>query len=453
MESTDTKPLEQNKTYSYKEIWLIAYPILISLIMEQMIGITDTAFLGRVGEVELGASAIAGVYYLAIFMIGFGFTVGSQILIARRNGEGNYRTIGNIFYQGIYFLMLVSAVIFTLSQLFSEQILGSLIASPHIIDAATDYIQWRVYGFFFSFTGAMFRAFFVGTTQTRTLTLNSVVMVLSNILFNYTLIFGKFGFPAMGIAGAAIGSSLAELVSVIFFITYTWRKVDYRKYGLNHIPGIRIKELKHIMIISLWTMIQNFISLSTWFLFFLFIEHLGERPLAISNIIRSVSSLPFMTVMAFASTCGSLVSNRIGAGHPEEVLRLIGRHIRLCTCIVLPVIALIALFPHGVLRIYTDIPELVEASIPTLWVLCSAYFILIPGNIYFQSVSGTGNTQMAFKLELAALMIYLIFISVVILILKADVAICWFAEHLYALCIGIASYLYLYKGNWSRKKI
>ena len=53
--------------YTYKEIWLIAYPILISLIMEQLIGMTDTAFLGRVGEIELGASAIAGVYYLAIF--------------------------------------------------------------------------------------------------------------------------------------------------------------------------------------------------------------------------------------------------------------------------------------------------------------------------------------------------------------------------------------------------
>ena len=99
--------------YSYRCIWLMAYPILISLIMEQMIGITDTAFLGRVGEVELGASAIAGVYYLAIFMIGFGFTVGSQILMARRNGEGNYKAIGGIFYQGIYFLLLMSAVIFT----------------------------------------------------------------------------------------------------------------------------------------------------------------------------------------------------------------------------------------------------------------------------------------------------------------------------------------------------
>ena len=65
--------------------------------MEQMIGMTDTAFLGRVGEIELGASAIAGVYYLAIFMMAFGFSIGAQILIARRNGEGNYKEIGSDF--------------------------------------------------------------------------------------------------------------------------------------------------------------------------------------------------------------------------------------------------------------------------------------------------------------------------------------------------------------------
>lgn len=372
--------------YSYRSIWLMAYPILISLIMEQMIGITDTAFLGRVGEVELGASAIAGVYYLAIFMIGFGFTVGSQILMARRNGEGNYKAIGGIFYQGIYFLLLMSAVIFTVSQVYSEEILGLLVTSDKI-------------------------------------------------------------------AGAAIGSSLAELVSVIFFVIYTWRRIDYRKYGLNRIPAFRTRSLTQIMNVSLWTMVQNFISLSTWFLFFIFVEHLGERPLAISNIIRSVSSLPFMTIMAFASTCSALVSNAIGRGDTAQVRSLIGRHIRLCSCIVLPVIALIALFPHPVLRIYTDIPELVEASVPTLWVLCSSYLVMIPGNIYFQSVSGTGNTQAAFILELGALVIYLVYITIVIQGLKADVAFCWTAEHLYASCIGIVSYLYLRKGSWKNKKI
>ena len=69
------------QSYSYRGIWRVAYPILISLVMEQMIGLTDTAFLGRVGEIELGASAIAIVYYTVLFMAGLGFSVGAQIII------------------------------------------------------------------------------------------------------------------------------------------------------------------------------------------------------------------------------------------------------------------------------------------------------------------------------------------------------------------------------------
>ena len=75
--------------FTNRQILKIAGPILDSVLMEHLIGMTDTAFLGRVGEVELGASALAGVYYLAIFMLGFGFSTGVQIMIGRRNGEGN----------------------------------------------------------------------------------------------------------------------------------------------------------------------------------------------------------------------------------------------------------------------------------------------------------------------------------------------------------------------------
>ena len=73
--------------YSNKEILKITFPVLMSLLMEHAISLTDTAYLGRVGEVELGASALAGVYYLVIYMLGFGFSVGAQVLMARRNGE------------------------------------------------------------------------------------------------------------------------------------------------------------------------------------------------------------------------------------------------------------------------------------------------------------------------------------------------------------------------------
>lgn len=439
--------------YSYKQIWIITYPILISLLMEQMIGMTDTAFLGRVGEIELGASAIAGVFYLVIFMIAFGFSIGAQIMIARRNGEENYRDIGGIFYQGVYFLLAMAAVMFTLSRCYSPYILRNIISSPHIYDASISYINWRVFGFFFSFVAVMFRAFFVGTTQTKTLTLNSVVMVLSNVVFNYILIFGKFGFPKLGIAGAAIGSSLAELVSVVFFVIYTWKRIDCKKYALNILPKFRLSTLKRMLNVSFWTMIQNFFSLSTWFTFFLFVEHLGERSLAITNIIRNVSGIPFMVAMAFAATCGSLVSNLIGAGETRYVQPTIRQHILIGYAFVLPILIIFSLFPNLILSIYTDIPALREASIPSLWVLCSAYLFLVPANVYFQSVSGTGNTRTALAMELGVLTIYVAYISYVILYLKASVALCWTSEHVYGIFILIFCYLYIKRGHWQGKRI
>ena len=439
--------------YSYKQIWTISYPILISLIMEQMIGMTDTAFLGRVGEIELGASAIAGVYYLAIFMMAFGFSIGAQILIARRNGEGNYKEIGPIFYQGIYFLLAMAVILFTFFIVFSPYILKNIISSPHIYDAAESYIHWRVYGFFFSFIMVMFRAFFVGTTQTKTLTLNSIVMVLSNVVFNYILIFGKFGFPQLGIAGAAIGSSLAEMVSVIFFIIYTWKRIDCRKYALNILPKFQGKTLKRILNVSVWTMIQNFVSLSTWFMFFLFVEHLGERSLAIANIIRNVSGIPFMIAMAFASTCGSLVSNLIGAGDKDCVAGTIRQHIRIAYLFTLPLALFFALFPKLILGIYTDIPDLQDAAVHSLWVMCSAYLLLVPANVYFQAVSGTGNTRTALVMELITLVFYVAYITYIILYLKLDVALCWTSEMVYSIFILLLCWWYIKGGRWQEKRI
>ena len=440
-------------TYTNREIWHIAYPILISLLMEQLIGMTDTAFLGRVGEVELGASAIAGVFYIVIFMVAFGFSIGSQILMARRNGEGEYREIGRLFYHGIYFQCTMAVVMFVLSFFFSPIILKRIIASPEIYEAATSYLHWRVFGALFSFNAVMFRAFFLSTTQTKTLTLNSIVIVLSNVVFNYLLIFGNCGFPKLGIAGAAIGSSLAEAVSLVFFILYTRRHIDLRKYGLDRIPRFHFETLRRMLSVSLWTMIQNCVSLSTWFLFFLYIEHLGKEPLAITNIVRSVSGILFMVVSAFASTCGSLVSNLIGAGHTDKVLPLIYKHVRLAFYIVAPLAVLFSLFPDLILSVYTDMEGLRAASVKSLWVLCASYIVSTPAFVFFQSVSGTGNTRSALALELSALVLYTAYITYVILIRRMDVAFCWTAEFVYSTAILLFSVWYLKRGHWAGKRI
>ena len=85
--------------YTYKQIWLINFPVMMSILMEQLINITDAIFLGHVGEVELGASALAGIYYLAVYMLGFGFSIGLQVMIARRNGEQHYKRRDVYFFR------------------------------------------------------------------------------------------------------------------------------------------------------------------------------------------------------------------------------------------------------------------------------------------------------------------------------------------------------------------
>ena len=130
--------------FSRRKIWTITYPVLISLLMEHLIGMTDTAFMGHVGEVELGASAIAGIYYMVLYMLGFGFSVGAEILMGRRNGEGQYRSIGNIFFQGSAVLLLVAAAVILLSYCVSPLLLRSLLSSPAVYEATVSYIDLQI---------------------------------------------------------------------------------------------------------------------------------------------------------------------------------------------------------------------------------------------------------------------------------------------------------------------
>ena len=440
-------------TYSYRNIWRVAYPILISLVMEQMIGLTDTAFLGRVGEVELGASAIAIVYYMVLFMIGFGFSIGAQIIIGRRNGEGNFKETGKVFWNGLYFVLGLSGAIILLSEFFSPWMMKYMVSSPAIYDAALSYVRWRLPGMVFAFCTAMFRAFYVGTTQTKTLTLNSIVMVLSNVVFNYILIFGKAGLPALGITGAAIGSSLAELMSLIFFIVYTRISCDREKYGLAKAAKFDAGELKNMMPVCAWTMIQHTVSVFTWFIFFLFIEHLGERPLAVSNIVRGVSGLIWVVLQAFSSTCSTLVSNMIGEGHQDKVMSLVKRVLKLSYGVVCTILLVICLYPELIASIYTDIPDLISVSVPAIIVMASSYIVAVPGQVFFLAVSGTGSTKTAFRLELVALFIYMVYCAVIVGWLKMDVAICWTAEHVYSGVLLICSFIYMRSGRWKNRKV
>lgn len=440
--------------FSYKKIYAVTIPILLSMLMEHIIGMTDTAFLGRVSEVALGASALGTVYFLAFFVIGSGFSFGAQILIARRNGERNYSKIGPICYASGFFLFVISVALIIFIRHFSPPILAKMVQSKEICEATVQYMDYRAYGLFFAFGSALFRAFYVGIAKTKILSFASIAMVGSNIVLNYALIFGKFGLPEMGIAGAAIASSIAEAISMLFYVVYSLLTVEPKKYGFHVLSAFfRVSILKKVFAVSFWMMLQPFMAVGVWFFFFIAVEHLGERSLAVINLARSLSALPFMVIHACATAANSLTSNIIGAGRIDQVWRLIGKICFACTAIVLPMLIIFALFPELTLRIYTDNHDLIKASVNVVYVMCIASFFQVGAFILFNVVSGTGAIKTTVVIETINLFIYIFFVWFIIIRMRSTPAVAWIVEIIYQFTAYILCLGYLVFGKWKDKKL
>jgi putative MATE family efflux protein len=441
------------KKYTNKHIWNISFPIIIGLLAQNIINVTDTAFLGRVGEVELGASAMGGLYYMCFFTLFFGFSTGAQIIIGRRNGETNHTAIGPVMIQGFFFLLILAVILFGISYFYAGNMMRIMISSDVIWEATVTFLKWRTIGFFFDVFNVMFRAFYVGITKTRILTINAFVMAITNIGLDYVLIFGKLGVPEMGVEGAAIASVISEFTSTLFFVIYTLLTIHRKKYGLTRFRSMDLRLLKQILEISIYTMFQYFISMSTFLLFFVAIERQGQHTLAIANIVRSIYIVMFIPLNALSATSNTLVSNIIGEGRAGEVMPLIRRISRLSFIIMSVCVLLLCSFPHAVLSIYTNDISLINGSAPSIYMISVALIISSIGSVFFNSVSGTGNTKSALILESGVLILYTMYIYLAGIFFKLPVHVCFGAEILYFSGLLIGSAIYLRFADWQKKKI
>ncbi len=442
------------QSYSYKDIWRVSIPIMLGLLAQNVVQLTDTFFLGYVGGIEQSASGLAGIYYVAIFTICFGFSIGGQIIISRRNGEKNYDKIGSIVIQGALFLQIFALILFFLSTYLLDNVLSQFLKSPEVFAATEKYLSWRIYGFFFAAINVMFRAFYVGIARTKVLTYNAIAMAVANIIGDYVLIFGKFGFPEMGIEGAAIASVLSELVSVLFFMIYTFITVDFKKFGFVKMK-FKFSIIKSILSISSFTMVQYLISMSTWFIFFVTIEQHSEDALKITNLVRSFYMVYFIPMNALATTANTLVGNTIGMGNLKGVLPLIRRICLLNLGIVVGMMVITLIAPKFWISFIAprDQVSLIGETVAPLVVLLFSLPFSALGTVAFNSISGTGNTKIALILECITMVIYITGMFWIIIYKQMSVAWCWVVEYCYWVPLLILSVVYLTKAKWQNKRI
>ncbi|MCY7410357.1 MAG: MATE family efflux transporter [Chitinophagales bacterium] len=445
--------MQPNPYISYKNIFRIAWPVMLSSLGQNLIYLVDTSFLGRVSEYDLGASAIGGIFYLLLFMIGYAMNTGMQVIVARRKGEGKEHEIGDVVDHELRLILIVALLQFVAMHFFSNQILSLIIKSDIIREKAVSFLEYRSYGILFALINSCFMSFFIGIGDTKVTTRTTGVMVAVNVFFLYCLVFGNLGFPRMEIAGAGLASSIAEGTVTIVFVVFIFVKKFNERFGLFQFKKFNPALVLSMLNLSAPLIFQQLISVGSWWIFFIAIEHLGERALAISNLIRSLYTLYGVPVWALAMSTSSMTSNLMGQGKPDDVIPLI-KKIGLFSFGMAVLFGLVMLlFPVQVLLIFTNDIQLIKESIPSLYTIVFALMLFSIAVLSIFAVSGTGATKVSLIIEIVCIVAYLVYVYFTAIQFNLGLPIIWMAEIVYWVVALCGCYYYLTRGNWRDKKV
>jgi putative MATE family efflux protein len=337
--------------------------------------------------------------------------------------------------------------------LFGAQLLKPFIKSADVFVASTIYLKYRIFGLFFASSALLFRSFYTGIAFTKYISISAAIMAGLNVILDYGMIFGKLGFPEMGIAGAGLASAISEACALLFFFAITARKAHLEKYKLFAFVKPDFSIIKSILDVSLYIMIQFVLSHAVWFGFFLLIEKMGETSLAVSNIIRSIYMLLMIPAWALSSATSSIVSNAIGEGHSKNVIPIINKVLIFSMGIMLVVAVLAAFVPHFMISIYTNNTILQAKAEASYYIILGAVFLFSATIVLFNGVLGTGNTRSGLAIEVITLSLYLVFAWLLAVKLRQPIEVVWLCEYMYTIVLGSLSWIYLKRGKWEGRVI
>ncbi len=447
------KKLIAGSKISYKTIWNIAYSIMLGNLAQTLIAITDTAFLGRLGEVELGAAAMSGVYYYFFTTLAWGVAMGVQIIVARRLGEGRLDKIGATITHGLCMILLFASILFGIIELLTPWLMGAVLTSSNVYDVSMEFLSFRGYGIFFASINFMFRSFYIGLSKTKSISYSTLVMALVNIFLDWALIFGTPYNPALGVKGAAIASVIAEISASIFFIIYTLATNPIKGHkvfkGSSYTPSI----IRDIIKLSTPTMLQKFFSYGMWLYFFFMIESMGERDLAVTMVVRNVFMLVGIPLFAMGAAANTLTSRLIGEGRSNEVMPTSIKVLSMSLFITLPIMIFLLIYPDPALVIYTDEIGIINGAreiIPMISIISIAFAVAM---VFFETVSGTGYTKHAFYLELITLASYVLVIWLAVSVFETSLIWVWSSEVAYGTVLALLSIWFMRKFNWRKRNI
>lgn len=432
-------------------ILALSLPILFAEVGENLIFVTDTAFLGRVGTTELAALAVADTAIELLAVPAIGLVEAMQIMVARRVGERRDAAVGQLFNRTLLAVVLVATVLAIVVVIAAPAASQTLTSSDDVATAVEDFLQIAAFALIPMAVNFAYSSLFVGLGRARVLIGATLVLAITNLCLSWLLVLGELGAPRLGMEGAAYAFLGAEGAALLYLTAHALRRPEFRRYGVLRTWGAGPAVIRPLVRLGSPLALQFLVDIGRWFVFFLILAQVSEHALAISSVVYACYLILAMPAYAFSEAVYSLVSNVLGRGQPERVGPLLRRALRLTYLVTAPLVLIAALFPDAVLSLLTSDADTVDGGVRTLQVAALALVAVVPAQLWLGALNGTGDADTAFLLELLWSAVMLGGTAVAALHFDLALEYIWLSVPAAALTVLGASYARLRHGRWRRR--
>lgn len=435
----------------YSSILKVALPLMLSGFIQSIISITDAAFLGHYSTLAYDASGSAGLWYITLHMVFIGLSDGAQIAMATSVGENNRRGFAAVFQTNFVLLLFAALLLTVLVQLYMPSLMQWMVTNKDLANAEQSFLEIRSYSFWANTVALTIQASYLATGKTSLVMVSSVIVACSNILLDYLMIFGIGPFPVLGLEGAALASTIAEFLGMLFLLSTLLFGQLKSHFPILKGSFISTLQIRKNLIIGLPLLFQGIVALSIWTVFFIWIEQMGGDNLTISLNIRYIYFLAFIPVWGFAAATKTYIAQYLGAKE-YKALPVIQRRIQILTIAFLVVTFHGAvMYPEALISLVNKNSRHIAESAHILRLVSGSIIIYGLGSVYFQTISGSGNTRITFIVECLSTCLYICAAYLFIKVWAWPIYWVWLVEYVYFITMGTVSFAYLKWFNWTNE--
>lgn len=348
-------PSEVNSGMLYNDVIQIAWPSLIELTLTQLASMVDLMMVGSLGPWAITAVGLTMQPKFLMMTMFMAMNVGATALVARYKGQDRPEKANIILSQAMFLTLTLSIIFSIIGYVFAEPMIKFMGASDaESLWGGSTYLKIQMIGFLPMALTTTITATLRGVGDSKTAMKYNLVGNLINVILNYTLIYGHFGFPAMGIAGASLATIIGQGVAFILGARVILRKDGYLYLRIKDVFRPRMKYLKRIFNIGVPAMIEQIVMRAGIIIYSKTVASLGTVVFATHQIAMNIMALSFMSGQAFSVSATSLVGQSLGKKRPDMAQAYSSRTRRIGMIVAMTMGAVFFLFGKQIVGLYSD---------------------------------------------------------------------------------------------------